>query len=203
MSKTDKKTSKTQPEEEQQPEKKTLSGFDMSEYVAKPIDTGIVIKREITSIPVKKPNSQQYFMIHPELEVQVDVIEWKDENVYYLVRQDTVPFVLEQTKRVILHVGIFQTLNPFLFPVPQPDERGHWNQWHKSAGQAVMEARKHWVRIQPDRSINGYEVYVAEGNLAEPQWPNKTINEYLSIAFRDSIIDSEDHPIIRQLRGFS
>jgi len=180
-----------------------LSGFDMKEYVAKPLDQNVLIHREITSIPAKKPNSQQYFKIHPDLEVTVDVVEWKDEGTYYLVRQDKVPLLFEQTKRVTLHVGMFLSGNPFLFPVSQPDERGNWNQWHKSASRAVLEARKHWVRIQPDRSINGYVVYTAEGNFAEPDWPDKTIEEYLSIAFADAIIDDVDHPVVKQLRGIA
>ena len=184
-------------------EKLTLTGFDMTEYVARPLDQNIIIRREITSIPAKKPNSQQYFKIHPNLEVIVDVIDWKDEGTLYLVRQDKIASLFEQTKRVMLYVGMFLSGNPFLFPVPQPDERGNWNQWHKSASRAVLEARKHWVRIQPDRSINGYVVFTAEGNFAEPDWPDKTIAEYLSIAFQDNIIDDVDHPVVKQLRGLA
>ncbi|EMR73727.1 hypothetical protein MBGDN05_00821, partial [Thermoplasmatales archaeon SCGC AB-539-N05] len=139
-------------------EKSPLPGFDMTKYVAKPIDSGIVIKRKITSIPAKRPNSQQYFQAHQELEVLVDVIDWKDEGTLYLIHQDKVAELFEQTKRVVLYPCVNTRNDPFLFPVPQPDDRGNWNPWHKSANRAIQEARKHWIRIQPNRSIQGYDV---------------------------------------------
>jgi hypothetical protein len=34
-------------------EKKTLNGFDMSEFVAQPLDSGISIQRKIINVPAK------------------------------------------------------------------------------------------------------------------------------------------------------
>ncbi len=180
-----------------------LSGFDMNDFVARPIDSGIVIKRKITTILVRRPNSQMYFQAHPELEVLVDAVDWKDEGTWYLVHQDKVAELFEQTKRIMVYPCVNTKNDPFLFPVPQCDDRGNWNPWHKSASRAVQEARKHWVRIQPNKSIQGYDVLVAEGNLAPPKWPDLTIAQYLSISFQDNIIDTEDHPIVKQLRGMA
>ena len=201
MAKTENKTSMNQSKNEEDAPKKTLSGFDLNEYKAKPIDTGIVLDKQITCIPVKKPNNQQFFRIHPSLEILVDILEWKDEGIFYLVHQSMVPPLFEQTKRVMLHVGIFQSGSPFLFPVPQPNENGAWNSWHKSASKAVTEAKKNWVRIQPDRSIGGYVVISSGGNLSEPKWPDLTIDTYLSIAFSDARIDDEHHEIVKYLKG--
>lgn len=201
LSKTDTLTISKKEESKEDPESSPLPGFDMSNYVAKPIDSNLVIKRKITSILARKPNSQTYFQVHPTLEVLVDVLEWKDENALYLVNQEKLVELFEQTKRVILYVCVNSKGDPFLFPVPQPDERGNWNPWHQSASKAVLEAKGHWVRIQPNRSIQGYDVLVAEGNLAAPKWPDLDIAQYLGIAFVNNIIDSEDHPIVKQLRG--
>ena len=77
-------------EVEEESEKSPLPGFDMSNYVAKPIDSNIVIKRKITTILARKPNSQTYFQVHPTLEVLVDVLDWKDENTLYLVNQEKI-----------------------------------------------------------------------------------------------------------------
>ncbi|OYT27979.1 hypothetical protein B6U98_05845 [Thermoplasmatales archaeon ex4572_165] len=203
MKKINKTTSKDQTDEEQHSKKKTLSGFDMSKYVAKPIDSGIVLHRPISTIPVKKPNSQQFFRIHPTMEILVNVIEWKDEGTFYLIDYIMAQTLVEQTKRVILHVGIFLNGNPFLFPVPQPDERGNWNSWHKSRSRVVVEAKENWVRIQSDKSIGGYQVILAEGNIVDPKWPDLTIEQYLSTAFTDAIINDENHSIVKQLRGNS
>jgi len=207
----DKKEESKEPKElkelqelKEQSEKDLLPGFDMTEYLAKPnLDSGIVIRREITTIPAKRPSSQRYFKIHPTMEVTVDVLEWKEEGTLYLVRQDKVAIMFEQTKRVILHLGAYPTGSFFLFPVPQPDARGSQNPWHKSAAQVVRKAKKRWIRIQPDKATQGYIPYVAEGKIPPPEWPDKTMAEILSIAFADAIIDNEDHPIVKQLRGLA
>lgn len=205
MSKTKSEDSKVKilENEETKSEESPLPGFDMTKYVSKPIDSGIVIKRKITTIPARRPNSQIYFQAHPNLEVTVDVLEWKEENTLYLVNQEKLGELFEQTKRVILYVCISSKGDSFLYPVPQPDERGRWNPWHASASRAVAESKKHWVRIQPNRGIQGYDVLVAEGNLAPPEWPDLDIPHYLSIAFEDKIIDDENHPVVKQLRGLA
>ena len=128
--------------------KKTLNGFDMSEYVAHPIESKISIERKIINVPAKKPNSQQYFRIHPTIEVTVDIVDYKDEGILYLVKQSALPYLMEQAKRVILYLGILRTGTPFLFPVQQPDSNGKWNPWHRSAAEAVLKAKENWVRMQ-------------------------------------------------------
>lgn len=48
-----------------------------------------------------------------------------------------------------------------------------------------------------------YRVYEAEGQLSEPVWPGKPLPELLKLGFKDRIIDSPDHPVIKRLRGLS
>ncbi|MBN2065414.1 MAG: hypothetical protein JW771_01210 [Candidatus Thermoplasmatota archaeon] len=182
-------------------EKTALPGFDMSKYVARPIATGIVLKRKITTIPVQRPNSQLYFRAHPSEEVLVDLLEFREENKLYLVNQEKIGELFDQVKRCVLYLCVNTKGDPFLFPVPQPDETGRWNSWHESSKNCVLESRDHWIRMQPNRSIQGYDVLIAEGNLAPPKWPDLDIAQILSIAFRNTTIDDEDHPVVRQLRG--
>jgi hypothetical protein len=54
-----------------------------------------------------------------------------------------------------------------------------------------------------DIPFGAYRFYEAEGVLSEPLWPEKTLSELLEIGFKDRIIDSVDHPVIRRLRGLS
>jgi hypothetical protein len=37
--------------------------------------------------------------------------------------------------------------------------------------------------------------------MEEPVWPEEPFNELLRIAFRDRIISSPDHPVVKRLRG--
>lgn len=183
-------------------EKKQLTGFNLDEYIAKPLEFDITLQKNITIIPAKRPNPQQFFRIHPTLEITVDVIEWKEDGLLYIVKQDALPILFGLTKRVILYVGIlYPSGSPFLFPVPQPDEKGNWNQWHRSASQVVIEGKNGWIRAQPDKSVGGYITIHAQGNLPDLPWPNMDIAGYLGIAFAGRTIDDENHPIVKSLRG--
>jgi hypothetical protein len=64
------------------------------------------------------------------------------------------------------------------------------------------KAKRLWVRVGwQDRK--GYESYRAPGDFGEPQWPEKTFEELLDLAFQATYIDSLDHPVIRDLMGWA
>ena len=39
------------------------------------------------------------------------------------------------------------------------------------------------------------------GQLSEPVWPDTQLPRLLETAFRDRVIDRDDHPIMKRLRG--
>ena len=47
----------------------------------------------------------------------------------------------------------------------------------------------------------GYEITVAESVMADPTWPEHSFQDLVRIAFRDRVITSLDHPVIKRLRG--
>jgi hypothetical protein len=55
--------------------------------------------------------------------------------------------------------------------------------------------------MQPDKPSNGYILFVAEGQIPEPEWPELTMMEYLALSFKDQVITNEDHPFIKSLKG--
>jgi hypothetical protein len=50
-------------------------------------------------------------------------------------------------------------------------------------------------------ALGAYDVFQATGDLPEPEWPGLPFRELLRVAFRDRFIQSEDHPVLRRLRG--
>ena len=48
-----------------------------------------------------------------------------------------------------------------------------------------------------------YEHFEPATKLPDPEWPPLTFTEILRVAFRDRMIDSLEHPVVRQLRGQS
>jgi hypothetical protein len=61
-------------------------------------------------------------------------------------------------------------------------------------------AKRLWTRIAWQNPI-GYVPFYAQGDFGEPQWTEHTFEELLDIAFRDTYIDSLDHPAISDLMG--
>jgi hypothetical protein len=60
-------------------------------------------------------------------------------------------------------------------------------------------------RVQQEKALQvGIAMGTASmGELSEPEWPDKPLTEILQIAFRDRIVDSENHPVVRRLRGLA
>ena len=49
--------------------------------------------------------------------------------------------------------------------------------------------------------VGGYDVYKPLMPLPDPQWPTMPMADVLRIAFRNKLIDSMDHIVLRSLRG--
>ena len=60
---------------------------------------------------------------------------------------------------------------------------------------------KQWIRLAANRTLGAYETYVATGDLPEPEWPEKSFQDLLRVAFRDRYVDTLDHPVVKRLRG--
>jgi hypothetical protein len=85
-------------------------------------------------------------------------------------------------------------------PLPGPD--GKDNPWWSSARDAAKEAQKFWVRIWSNMNLGAYEFATSPKKKAEPKFPPETFQELVKIAFKDGrLIDSLDHPVVKQLLG--
>lgn len=163
------------------------------------------VRKAITRVPVRKPNKTDFFRVRPGDEwcYQTMVLEIKDEGETYIVSQALWNTIPELLRPAMLHVAIDRRNNVFLIPIPLPSEDGRRNSWHQSLADIVDEAEDKWVRTAANKFVGAYDAYIAESKLLEPEWPDMTLEEILKIAFRDKILDSVDHPVIRQLRGIA
>jgi len=109
--------------------------------------------------------------------------------------------ISELVRPVMIHAAIDRQNNISLIPVPLPGEAGIRNPWHESLAQAVEHAKLKWIRIAANMHAGGYDVYEAEGDLPEPEWPDHDIDALIQVAFRGKIITKLDHPIVQSLLG--
>jgi hypothetical protein len=107
----------------------------------------------------------------------------------------------EHIKPALLTVAINRLGVTFIWPVKLVSETGMASDWYETAQTACEMAKKDWVRVSADMSLGAYRIHKPEGLLTEPEWPGKSLNELLSIAFRGKVIENDDHPVVRRLRG--
>ena len=161
------------------------------------------VKPILATVPVRKPGRHDYVRTHPSSDYQLTtaILQLKEENEDYLVA----PKIRHELFGEVVPVTLYTTINRqgvvSLWPCRIPDETGQSNAWWDSAFQAAEMAREKWVRITSDKSLGAYRIYVAGGQLPEPEWPKESLGELLKIAFKNRYIDSIDHPVLKRLRG--
>ncbi len=163
------------------------------------------VKKVLTKVPVDKPNKQRFFRAHsdPNMSFNVFLLEDKENRDYYILHHDAAQAIPALFRPTTLRVAIDRHNNVFLIPVPLPGEDGKRNPWHDSLADAVGLAEKAWIRIAANMHAGAYDVYKAEGNLPEPEWPDAGMEELIEVAFRGKVIQDIDHPVIQALLGRS
>jgi hypothetical protein len=163
------------------------------------------VKKLLKTVPVHKPNAQDFVRVHPSPEYRENfpVIELKDEREEYIVTADLVPELVGEFVSKTLFTAINRQGVVFLWPVRLPDPEGKQMEWWRSMREAAELAMKQWVRTKANISLGAYEIFVAEGTISEPVWPEATYQDLIKLAFRDRLISSLDHPVIKRLRGLA
>ena len=87
----------------------------------------------------------------------------------------------------------------FVWPV-RPPMADRADAWASTALDAIAHAERRWTRMTADMALGGYRIAVAAVD-DEPTWPTESFGELLKIAFKNSVVDSLDHPTLRRLRG--
>lgn len=165
---------------------------------------GVDIKRALVTVPVRKPNPQEFFRVHPDEEWRLDtaLIEIKLDREFYLVAPEIWPLFPNECKPRTLYTTIDRRNVLTLWPVRLPDENGRLDDWNRSAHEAAELAAEKWVRLSSDMSLGAYRIDVALGAFPDPDWPSEiSFRDLLEIAFKGKMIEDLDHPVLRRLRG--
>lgn len=162
------------------------------------------VKKLLTTVPVRRPHSQEFVRTHPEFRLSgAAIIELKDDRESFLV----LPVVAAMmspgdfvVKDLFLTLSRQNVLSIWPVPVPKTDGRGRGNAWHTTAREAAVLATTQWVRLTPNMPLGAYDISVATAKIPEPEWPtDKTFNDILRIAFKDRVIETVDHTVIQRL----
>jgi hypothetical protein len=177
--------------------------FDLANLVV-PQDyvSGVVKVLEVT---VRKPRSQEFFRTHPDPEYRRNLFcfDSQADGKTYVVPPQFVPLMMREAVQKTVYTIITMQETLILWPVPTPTD-GRSNDYWDSAHRAAEKGKKGWVKIKADPGLGAYQIYDAEDpTLPDPVLPKETFQELIRVGFRDRLIDSADHPIIRKLHGRS
>jgi hypothetical protein len=161
------------------------------------------VKKLLTTVPVRKPLAQDFVRVRPEPQYRAMLafIELKDDRETYIVDLSAVSELAGECLFANLFTAITRTGVLFMWPVKIPAADGRISEWNVSAATAAQHAMKGWIRVRSNMSLGAYEIFEAQGSIPEPIWPELSFEEIIRIAFKDKIIRSLDHPVVKRLFG--
>jgi hypothetical protein len=165
-------------------------------------DQMIGAEQVVTTVPVRKPLSQEFFRIHsdPSWRLQVALLQIRDENEVFIVERNLWTDLWEEISPAMLFMAVSRDGAPFLWPVRLPKD-GRIDRFNESDMKVVTAARKNWVRRYWVPEIKSHKVLATTKLTMQPVWPEIGFEEVVKIAFKDRRIKSLDHPAIKRLRG--
>jgi hypothetical protein len=162
-------------------------------------------KKILATVPVRKPHRQEWVRVHKDAAFREPfaIIELKDDRERYLLMPEVAAALPAEFVTEMLYTAINRQKVVFLWPVklPPADDRRP-NEWYRSAQIAAEHATTCWVRVTSNMGLGAYEILKATGKFPEPEWPDGySFRDLLKVAFRDRIINSFDHSVLKRLRG--
>ena len=162
--------------------------------------------RKIRSvIPVNKPSKMEWVPLldHPDFLLPgAALLDLQDGGRLYLIVPEIAAQLTDDVKLVKLAPGLTRQDKLFLWPCPLIPSGETPNPWHTSHNDAFNAAKSGWIRMKSNRACGFYDIIEPEKIMPEPDWPDMSFADMLQIAFNDDhIVDRDDHPALRRLKG--
>lgn len=174
-----------------------------SDYAA-----GLGVRRVITTIPVRKPSKDEWFRCRPggdwTLTTAVLEVEKGVERSTYLLARGLWTEYSGEVTPAMIRVCANRQGDFFAWRLKLPGSDGRANSWTESALEIARAAETTWCRMKSDMTNGIYTHFVPADDvvLPEPAWPvDLTMGDIIKIAFRGRMIETADHPVLRELRG--
>jgi hypothetical protein len=155
----------------------------------------------LTTVPVRKPSKEEFFRVHADPNFVLMTMLVKFDSTFYVVLPHMVPEVGPDGEPFVIYTVMNRVGVVSLWPIRIPAEGDRSNGWWDSAHEAAEMAKRKWVRLNSNKSLAAYEISIAEIKLAEPEWPEKSFDELLELAFKKQVIADSDSEVLKILRG--
>jgi hypothetical protein len=155
-------------------------------------------------VDVRKPKKQEYVRVHtsPEMCITIAAVITEENQETYLVPPDMRVNVANEYVVIRLHVAMNRDGEVFLWPLKLQAVGARPNPWTESMARAIATAKQDWVRVSANMAGQRYNIQVANNQqIGNPWRENLSMEDLVSSAFEGRVIDTDDHPVIRKLRG--
>lgn len=158
----------------------------------------------LAHITVRKPKKDEYFRVNSDPAMSLTSLVWTDPDLgdVYFVTPDARQIMAESGRVVSLVLCQSRQRVNFLWPVNAGGSTGGGQGWVESAHAAMVLAKTKWIKIRGDRPSGMYQLLEAAEQSGDPEWPDLEFKELLKLGFKDRLISSADHPVVRRLQGF-
>lgn len=166
-------------------------------------ETGQIGSEEVLAhVAVRRPTVNEFVRVNPDPAMSLATSIFVDaERETYFVAPSVRDSLVAGVKAVLLVPAVNQRGLFFIWPIALGDGTGRKNAWHETAREAAELAKRDWIKLVSDMAGGCYRIYRAKGKLADPVFPEKSLEELLRLAFRGRVIDHEDHPVVKQVLG--
>lgn len=164
--------------------------------------TMVGTKKEVMRVPIQRPPAQSFFSPHPDetWRIQVALIELKEERENYLVAPSLLDELHGEWVAKVLVSCQTRQGTYFLWPIRLPGPDGRIDTWNEAALQIAQSYGGRWIRLTPNKEAGAYEIIEPITLLAPPTWPDSP-DALMTKAFRDRVISTVEHPVVKRLRG--
>jgi hypothetical protein len=183
---------------------------DLASLLISSEETVLAGTREIvTNVAVRKPKKDEFFRTHPtayygpcaifEVKSQMNTESYLVVPAVWNVFKNDL--LKSHVKKVVLRVSMARGGLIFFNPIVAQDPLSRSNEYNDTARESAIAAVTTWVRQEADTSQGKYRMWIAEGVLGEPVWPEFDLHELVRKAFKGRVITSASHELLEQLRG--
>lgn len=163
------------------------------------------VRKIISTVPVRKPGKSEWFRVRPgeDWRLMTAVLEVENgiDRATYLVHPSLWTELQGETVPALVLTCVNRASDLFLWRIKLPGPDGRSNTWTESAIRIAQAAEANWCRMVADTANGHYTHFEPTATLPDPVWPDLSLEQILTVAFRDRFIQSADHPVLRQLRG--
>ena len=116
------------------------------------------VRRVLVSVPVRKPNRQEFFRTHPEpdMTLAAAVLEFKQDRQSFIVSPELAPYLPGEAAAKLLIPALTNHGALVLWPIRLPDEQGRLDDWNAVALEVAERAKTKWVRLMANMGAGTY-----------------------------------------------